>query len=155
MKTRMMLFAIVAASSLAFAQENSSQNHASYFTIDRGPGTVPFKTAVVNLVWCLSMDNEGVVESAMSHFVRLRVVHPQLSLPMADKAIKRLIFEGKTPAVRYEAYLANAVIENPGMISVSACNPDWSPEMLFSVIAEKLQNSSFGNASPGLSAYKH
>jgi hypothetical protein len=153
MKTRMMVVILVAAASMASAQTHPVKDLAAYFAIDRGPNAVPMDKVVKNLQWCLQHECTGVVSSAMSHLVRLRVAHPEMTLRGAESAINKLVFDGETPLIRYEAYLASAAFENPAIIQLSDCDPDWAPERLFATIAINMQATNFGTVPPTLSAF--
>lgn len=152
MKTSMFVVSVLAASSLALSQGKSFDGISRYYESNYSNKLFTFEQATQNLVGNLSHENAGVVKSALSHLVRVRVANPQLSMDKAQTEIKDLIEDGETPAVRYEAFLANAVMENPGLVTLSDCNDCSAPENLFSVIAARLSNASFGPASKSMSS---
>ena len=152
MKTSMFVVSVLAASSLALSQGKSFDGISRYSEGNFSNKIFTFQQAVSNLVGNLSHDNAGVVKSALSHIVRVRVANPQLSMDKAQAEIKDLIESGETTAVRYEAFLASAVMENPGLVSLADCNDCGAPETLFSIIATRLNDASFGPTSPSLSS---
>ncbi len=154
MKRQLFFAAMFAASSLAFAQVAPTGGVARYNAANYKNAAVSFDRAIKNLVWCLSDRNEGVVESALSHMIQIRMANPGLAMDKAKSEIKELIVDGSTQMVRYEAFLANAVMENPGLITPSDCDGCNSPEKLFSRVAMRLHDASFGPVGPSYSA-KH
>ncbi len=152
MKTSMFVVSVLAATSLALSQGKSYDGISRYYEGNYSNKLFTFEQAMQNLVGNLSHENVGVVKSALSHLVRVRVANPQLSMDKAQTEIKDLIEEGETPAIRYEAFLANAVLENPGLVSLSDCNDCGAPENLFSVIATRLSDATFGPTSPSFSS---
>lgn len=152
MKTTLFVVSMLTASSLALSQGKSLEGISRYFESNYSNQTITFDRAITNLVGCLGHENAGVVKSAMSHIVRIRVANPQLTMDVPRDAVKDLIEVGATPLIRYEAFLANVVMENPGLVSLSDCNDCGSPDNLFSVIAMRLNKASFGPSAPVLSA---
>ncbi len=154
MKPQLFFVALCTASSLAFAQVKPEGTIGSYAADRYTNKVVPFDRAIKSLVWSLTAANEGVTKSALSHIVKVRVANPSIGMDEAESAVKDLIVNGATPLVRYEAFLATAVMENPGLISKSECEGCMTPEKLFSTVAAKLQNANFGPEGPSISS-KH
>ncbi|HTX99522.1 MAG TPA: hypothetical protein VMG09_05850 [Bacteroidota bacterium] len=152
MKTALLVATLCAASSLAFAQGKAAAGSSSYDESKYANKAVTFDRAVKNLAWCLGQENEGVVKSALYHLVRIRVANPQYDLAGAESKIKRLVEAGETPMVRYEAFLAGSVMDNPGLISVSDCETCNPPDKLFSTVAIRLHDANFGPAGPTYSS---
>ena len=151
MKSHMFFVAMFAASSLAVASARPADGSEGFSAAKYSNKTISFDKAVKNLTWCLSDKNEGVVKSALSHMVRVRMENPSLEMRKVESAIKDLIVDGSTPIVRYEAFLANVVMENPNLISLTDCDVCNTPDKLFSTIAAKLQDASFGPTGPSYS----
>ncbi len=152
MKSQLFFVAMFAASSMAFAQVRSADAAVQYSAGNYSNKIVSFDKAIKNLVWCLSDENEGVVKSALSHMVRVRMANSDLAMRNVKSAIKDLIVGGSTPVVRYEAFLANVIMENPNLISLTDCDVCNTPDKLFATIAAKLQDATFAQAGPSYSA---
>lgn len=82
------------------------------------------KTTPVNFVQteqryldCLNSGNNGVVESALAQVVKMVLVFPEQPFVQLRMKVRDLAENGRTPAIRYRAYLAAAILEDPSMFT--------------------------------------
>ena len=68
-------------------------------------------------VLCLRSDNAGVVESGLGHAINVKLLFPTVEFPALKKGIDSATRTGATASIRYRAYLAALVFENPAMFS--------------------------------------
>ena len=92
----------------------------------------------------LKSANEGVVEASITYSTFLRVADPQLDLSDIRQELEKVAVSGRTPALRYKAYLATMVFENP-----QAFKSSWSVEgpdgtRFFTAVADQVSKSLLG-----------
>lgn len=92
----------------------------------------------------LKSGNEGVVEASITFSTFLRVADPQLDLSDIRQELEKVAVSGRTPALRYKAYLATMVFENP-----QAFKSAWSVEgpdgsRFFTAVAEQVSRTLLG-----------
>ena len=76
--------------------------------------------AMVNLVIALRSDNVGLKESAIKQVAQIGIAYPGCTVGEARELIDSLMVHAGTPSVRYKAYLASSVCDNPGWFAKSA-----------------------------------
>ncbi|HTP12560.1 MAG TPA: hypothetical protein VMM37_02995, partial [Bacteroidota bacterium] len=76
--------------------------------------------AALNYAVALRSDCDGVVESAIAYSTLLRLVAQDLDMGRIQKILVDLSENGRTHAIRYKAYLALAVFENPAKFQNAA-----------------------------------
>jgi hypothetical protein len=62
---------------------------------------------------CLRADNDGVVESALGLVARIKLYTPSLEMNELMEVVSRLGAEGRTPSIRYRAYLVSMLLAKP------------------------------------------
>jgi len=67
-----------------------------------------------NYAMDLNSANDGVVESTIAYLTFLHLSMPQVDLKRFEAMITKLAELGRTPVIRYKAYLATMVFESPG-----------------------------------------
>jgi hypothetical protein len=93
---------------------------------------------------CLQSLNDGVVESAIAQVAHLKLYCPGKCFAGLQGALSRLAVTGRTPAIRYKAYLAMLVFDHPAMF-VNEQEAEYSTEgQLFTAIGKRLQQSLIG-----------
>lgn len=114
MNARMMFVtaALVALPFIAPAQANERVDTSCYRRIASYSQAHLQKAARV-LRANLNCDNEGVVESSIALCAFLRVAAPHLDLGDLQRRLGDVAISGATPAIRYKAFLATIVFENP------------------------------------------
>lgn len=87
------------------------------------------------LLYGLSSEVIGVVESSLFNSVNFKVAYPDFSSSKVVEKLSRIALEGDNHSLRYRAYLALSYYQNPGEFD--------SPEVLLSIIDTKYQNGIF------------
>jgi len=95
--------------------------------------------ARTNYRWSLRSDNPGVVEGALAQIAYFSLCKRGFCTEEMIAAVASLAATGRTPAIRYRAYLAGLVIENPSMFSPEREARYETGEQLFSALAKRLQ----------------
>ena len=68
----------------------------------------------------LHFHNQGVVESAIVQLIVLKLRFPEQEMAHIREDLRYLILKGPTSQIRYKAFVALFVIENPGVIKMDA-----------------------------------
>jgi hypothetical protein len=66
-----------------------------------------------NLLLGLRSTNQGLTESAIMQVAELRILYPGSNIAETKKVIDSLLVHATAPSVRYKAYLASNVCDNP------------------------------------------
>lgn len=103
-----------------------------------------FEKVQRNYLAALASENEGVVQSAIAHVTKLRLVCPEREVRDLQTKISDLAVHGMTPAIRYRAYLASYVFDQPGLLLEEFKNDYRDDTELFNAIANRLQKSLLG-----------
>ncbi len=101
--------------------------------------------AALNYAAALQSDCDGVVESAIAHSTLLRMVAQQLEMGRIQSILVNLSEEGRTPAIRYKAYLATAVFDNPRKFENTARRMYEDSDEFFGVVASQVHNTLLGH----------
>jgi len=92
----------------------------------------------------LSCPVDGVVESAIAQSVKMRWALPSAGLEDMRTALENLATAGRTPAIRYKAYLAGLVFDSP-VIFKSESGKDYAwDEDLFAAISDRAEKALLG-----------
>lgn len=148
MKTTNMLVAAVLLAAMPAAAQRSDVTPAggSYFSSAEKYQHADLKKACVNYRSCLASTNEGVVSSAIAHVIRMKMVLQGQDFCDLKAAVDGLAITGPTPAIRYKAYLASLVLDNPRWFK-EECSRDYAgPEELFTVLSNRLEKNLMGMA---------
>jgi hypothetical protein len=84
------------------------------------------------------------VESVIGQIAHMRIVLPQEDMKDIEASLTNLANYGRTPVIRYKAYLASLVFVNPGMFRQEAANDYASSDEFLSAIASRLQRTLLG-----------
>ncbi|HOJ03006.1 MAG TPA: hypothetical protein PK916_03285 [Bacteroidota bacterium] len=103
---------------------------------DRQPSAV----AIKNYERGLLSDNDGVVESSLYYAVRLRLTHPSHDFTTLSRAIDKLVASGRTPSIRYKAYLASTLYAAPALVRIETTSSPESMHDFFLDISEQLRS---------------
>ncbi|HCV42293.1 MAG TPA: hypothetical protein DGH68_02325 [Bacteroidetes bacterium] len=104
-------------------------------------GTANLTQAKKVFQWSLESDNDGVVESVLGHIAHMRITLPQEAMKDIEAAVRELANNGRTPVIRYKAYLASLVFDNPSMFCQTVTNKYASSDELFGAIATRVQQT--------------
>jgi hypothetical protein len=145
MKTKQMLFAagLLAATLAPGAQAQDS----SYFGNVDCSKIQKVEKAKKNFLMALSSENDGLVEAALSQVAYLALKLPECRPEEIRAAVGSLSVVGRTPAIRYKAYLALLVFENPEMFSAQRGGLYASDTEFFLDISRQVQKTLVGDAS--------
>jgi len=97
-----------------------------------------------NYLACITSTNDGVIESAIAHSVRMKWALPAARLEDLRTALDRLAVSGKTPAIRYKAYLAGMVFDAPVMFEEESSQKYTWDEDLFDALSVRAQKALLG-----------
>ena len=100
--------------------------------------------AVKNYRGCLESPNAGVVESALAHVAKMKLILQVLDCKGLEKRIDFLTMHGQTPAIRYKAYLTRMVFDNPGMFLQDSQTEYKDSDELFGAVANRIQQTLLG-----------
>ena len=94
-----------------------------------------------NFIASLNSENDGVAESALAQVAHMRAKLPGVNLPDIEATVDELANSGRTPVIRYKAYLASLVFAHPGMFSQETAVDYSSGDEFFTAIASRLQQT--------------
>lgn len=98
-----------------------------------------------NYLMALRSSNRGLVESATMQVAKLRVIAPTARLEDVKNVIDSLAVYGGTPSIRYKAYLAGIVFENPTWFAKNAYSGDQDHDEFFAAVSAQLQEKVLGS----------
>jgi len=93
---------------------------------------------------CLESTNDGVVESAIAQTARMKLALPELPFEKMQAALGILSVNGRTATIRYKAYLAGLVFDDPAMFVREGEVEYSSSEQMFSALGQRLQSTLLG-----------
>ncbi|MCC6396877.1 MAG: hypothetical protein IT282_07640 [Bacteroidetes bacterium] len=132
----------VAAATLLAAATTMSQD--AYFSSETRHKSANLANAEKRYVLSLKESNEGVVQSALAHIVHMKLMVPTAEFRSAEAEVKALSATSDSPTIRYKAYLASLVFENPELFRSGSGIAYDSPEELFASVASRVQVSLLG-----------
>jgi hypothetical protein len=97
-----------------------------------------------NYVACLASANDGVVESAIANSVRMKWAIPAVEFDGIRSKLGTLAARGKTAAIRYKAYLAGLVYEDPATFALENARGYEFDEVLFAAVSARAQKALLG-----------
>ena len=115
------------------AQANSSSNSSK------------MESGKKNYMMGLRSSNQGLVESAMMQVAKIKMIVPAARFEDVKNVIDSLSIYGDTPSVRYKAYLASNVCENPAWFAGKAYSGYQYNEEFFAAVAAQLQERILGS----------
>ncbi len=86
----------------------------------------------------LRYDVDGVVECALRDAALMKIAQPDAEAPEIREEIDRLATGGRTPVIRYKAWLAKLVFQNPQLFTTMADGDYDTADEAFAAIAERL-----------------
>ena len=101
--------------------------------------------AALNYAVAMRSECNGVVESAIIHSTLLRILAQDLDMSQIRSALADLADEGRTPEIRYRAFLAMAVFDNPAKFENAGRALYANGDQFFSVVASQVHNSLLGH----------
>lgn len=147
MKTRALAVAglfLAALPAVVLSQKPEPGTDPSNFGTISSYTSLYLKQAARNYTVALKSWNAGVVESAIAHSTFLRVGAPQLDLGNIRSALEDLAVSGNTQAIRYKAYLATVVFENPTSFEPALKTTFADDNQFFKVVAAQVHKTLLG-----------
>ena len=137
MKKHTMIGIVVAAvvfSSGAFAQDQSSAKY-----------DCKSDKVKLNYLMGLRSSNQGLSESAMWQTARIKMLYPDANFEDVKQVADSLTVSGKTPSIRYKAYLASNVFDNPTWFAKRNHVNYEDGDQFFASVAAQLQERILGS----------
>ena len=120
-------------------------NAQSYFSDVVSCQAADLKKAEKNYLACLDSPNDGVLESGLAHIAMMKIFFPASAFPTLEQKVAELSVAGRTPTIRYKAYLTSAVFENPTAFALVAMAGYEDGEQLFKSLAAQMQVQLLGS----------
>ena len=73
--------------------------------------------AMVNLLVALRSENRGLTESAIMRVAEIKMLCPESNIGEVKEVIDSLTVHANVPSIRYKAYLASNVCDNPELFA--------------------------------------
>ncbi len=73
--------------------------------------------AMVNLLVALRSENRGLTESAIMRVAEIKMLCPESNIGEVKEVIDSLSVHANVPSIRYKAYLASNVCDNPELFA--------------------------------------
>ncbi len=137
---------LLGASGAVAGGKESAGNERPYFSTPERCREIDLKKACQNYVAGLKSGNDGVVESTLAHVIRMKMCRKTDDFCDVKAVVDGLAVAGPTPGIRYKAYLASLVLDNPAWFS-EECDKEYAgPEELFTSLAKRLDQTLLGSA---------
>lgn len=120
-------------------------NAQSYFSDVVSYQAADLKKAEKNYLACLDSPNDGVLESGLAHIAMMKILFAASAFPALEQKVVELSVAGRTPTIRYKAYLTSAVFQNPMAFAFEATAGYEDKEQLFKSIAARMQAELLGS----------
>ena len=134
----------------AFAQDaKTGESGRSFVSSAERYSRVYLKKACANYLASLKSPNDGVVESAIAEIARMKAILQKENFCDLKGELDRLSVSGRTAPIRYRAYLAALLLDNPDWFKEECCKQYTSSEELLTAISKHLQKTLVGYAGVG------
>ena len=127
--------------------QKTQHEDASSFQKISSYSTTYLERAARNLRAGLNSGNEGAVETAVAYSSFLRVAAPQLEMSDIREELAVVAVSGSTPAIRYKAFLATIVFENPTAFESALRIDGIDGDRFFAEVSEQASKTLFGYRS--------
>ena len=94
-----------------------------------------------HFVNALKHEINGVVESTIREAALIKLAQPDAYCPRIKEELDRLATEGATPAIRFKAWLAVMVYENPDLFVQEGKRQFVSDEEVFTALSDRLKST--------------
>jgi hypothetical protein len=133
---------VAAAMVLMTASMNAqNKNNNSYFPDPAVYMKADVQKALEAFESCLSVQNEGVQESAMAHLAMLKLKVPTVDGSRIMHRLEGISTTASAPGTRFKAYITSQVYRNPELFVVERAGKYNDGEELFTALATRLQSS--------------
>jgi hypothetical protein len=138
---------LLLASATALGQSNQvgSPERVAYFASLSSHSEAYIQRATDNYVRLLNSANDGVLESAIAHLTYMRMGSTECNLGQARAIINKLSESGRTPVIRYKAYLSTIVFQSPELFAEGVRASSSEGNEFFLEIASKVQKTLLGH----------
>ncbi|MEW6510315.1 MAG: hypothetical protein AB1428_05085 [Bacteroidota bacterium] len=92
----------------------------------------------------LNSENNGVVESAIAHCLWAKLVLPEAQFDQIREGLGSLAVFGRTPSIRYKAYLAGLVFDDPTVFLTGVARRYENSDQLFAALSQRFQSVLLG-----------
>ncbi|MCC5941183.1 MAG: hypothetical protein JJU37_06525 [Balneolaceae bacterium] len=128
--------AIFMASALFNAVEASNAaTNADSTVVTTSMSEKTFDRLETGLLYGMSSDVIGVVESSLFNAIQIKVTYPEFTSEAVEAELSRIVKEGNAHSLRYKAYLTLSYYLTPSEFD--------SPEVLISLMDNSYQNGIF------------
>jgi hypothetical protein len=137
---------LVAAALLAVAATGSAQTAADrpYFAPAEKYQKADIRSLERSFLFSLGSSNDGVVESAIAHVARIKMEVPDASMERIKAALGCLSVNGRTSRIRYRAYLAGLVFDEPVLFAGDAGRIFSDADEFFTTVSGCLEGKLLG-----------
>ena len=104
-----------------------------------------FQIFKLNYLTGLRSENVGLKESSMMQTAKIKMLYPDASFEDIKNVDDSLTVNGNTPSIRYKAYLASNVLENPTWFAKKDHQSFEDPDHFFASVASQLQERILGS----------
>lgn len=118
---------------------------SAYFSSPERHHSANLDKAAQQYARCLESCNTGVVESALAHVVLMKLYVPEKEFDGVREKIGSLSVNGCNPTIRYKAYLASLVYDDPELFAQERGQSFSDPEALFNSVSNRLQVTLLGS----------
>jgi|WetSurMetagenome_2_1015567.scaffolds.fasta_scaffold441144_2 hypothetical protein len=136
--------ALLLAATVAYGQDSHSAERP-YLTGRASYATANLTKAKTNFLASLHSTNEGVLESVLGHVTHMRIMLPQEDMSEIESRIEWIAVHGSTAVIRYKAYLASMVFDNPAEYAARVTSAFESSDEFFGSIATGVHDKLFGD----------
>ena len=134
-------FVVAALLSIAAAAPAQSNTDLPYFPAPERYQHINVKSLERSFIFALDSDNNGVVESAIAHVARLKIEVPSARMERVKAVLGNLSVNGRTVGIRYRAYLAGLVFDDPALFAEAGVRNFDTSEQFFTALSGRLQNA--------------
>jgi hypothetical protein len=124
----------------------AAAGQTGYFSSREKHQSVDLDKIEFKYAMCLESCNTGVIESALAHAVQMKLYAPEKEFEVLHAKVNSLSVNGCNPMIRYKAYIAGLVYDNPEIFKSEQVERFESPEALFSSLSNRLQVTLLGAA---------
>lgn len=142
MKAYTLAAGVILAAATAMGQQQT--NERPYLTSTVSYSDINLPKAARSFLSSLNSSNDGVVESAIAQVAYMRAALPMAELTDIERTVNELANTGRTPAIRYKAYLASLVFSNPTMFRNDTSVDYASGDEFFNALSVRLQQTLLG-----------
>ncbi|HXG00767.1 MAG TPA: hypothetical protein VNL69_08265 [Bacteroidota bacterium] len=143
----MWLSAVVASVMAASAFAQSETTERPYFPDIVAIQNANFEELEKKYASCLSSENAGVVESALSHIGMLKLRYPARKLNVLAPAVDSVAARHSVAEIRYKAYLVATLLNNPRRFAQETRRDYSSPDEFFGALAARIHADIVGKAA--------